>query len=185
MPESTEPPDGAEVERAKLISSGSYPSHRVRDPLTQLDGSVTSCFSHRDHRTKAMNRFETSVGADAGLSAVVDLDGVGIDLDVQSETRADVATGGTASLSARDTEHGTLRRRRRERTVRRTERHRRGHRRDRSRERVHARLPLLRGRRTHRRRRGAGTADRRGHRNRRGLDRRTHQRRRTRSELSY
>ncbi|ELZ03904.1 hypothetical protein [Natrialba asiatica] len=50
----------------------------------------------------------TSGSAGADLSAAVDLEGIGIDLDVRSETRAEIATESSASLTAHDTDRGIL-----------------------------------------------------------------------------
>ncbi|WP_247002558.1 PGF-CTERM sorting domain-containing protein [Halosolutus gelatinilyticus] len=58
--------------------------------------------SKQDHRGSA------GAGADVGLGAVVDLSGIGLELDAQSQTRAEIATEGSASLTAHDSERGIL-----------------------------------------------------------------------------
>ncbi|QSW99998.1 hypothetical protein [Haloterrigena alkaliphila] len=58
--------------------------------------------SQSDHQSR------TGLGADAELSAVANLAGLGLEIDARSQTRADVATDGSASLSAHDTERGIL-----------------------------------------------------------------------------
>ncbi|ADB62078.1 hypothetical protein Htur_3213 [Haloterrigena turkmenica DSM 5511] len=80
-------------------SSNAIVDYRVDDETVFENVTVAS---QSDHQSR------TEAGADARLSAVVDLSGLGLSLDAQSETRADVATDGSASLSAHDTERGIL-----------------------------------------------------------------------------
>ncbi|QFU81479.1 PGF-CTERM sorting domain-containing protein [Natronorubrum aibiense] len=58
--------------------------------------------SQRDHHS------QTGIGADVGLSAVTNLSGIGLEIAAQTETRAEIATEGSASLAAHDTERGIL-----------------------------------------------------------------------------
>lgn len=58
--------------------------------------------SQQDHQRT------TGIGADVGLDAVVNLSGIGLDLTTQSETRAEVATDGSASMNAHDSDRGIL-----------------------------------------------------------------------------
>ncbi|WP_222917202.1 hypothetical protein [Natrinema sp. SYSU A 869] len=50
----------------------------------------------------------TGLGSNVGLDAVVNLSGLGLDLRAQSETRAEIATDGSASMTAHDSERGIL-----------------------------------------------------------------------------
>ena len=80
-------------------SSNAIVDYRVDNETVFENVTVAS---QSDHQSR------TEAGADARLSAVVDLSGLGLTLDAQSETRADVTTDGSASLSAHDTERGIL-----------------------------------------------------------------------------
>ena len=51
---------------------------------------------------------DTGIGSSSGLSAVTNVSGLGLQLDVQTDTRAEIATEGSASMSAHDTERGIL-----------------------------------------------------------------------------
>jgi|AntDeeMetagen285_2_1112576.scaffolds.fasta_scaffold00339_6 PGF-CTERM protein len=61
-----------------------------------------SVASQSDHQSR------TGFGSNAELDAVVNLSGLGLELAAQSETRADITTDGSASLSAHDSDRGIL-----------------------------------------------------------------------------
>ncbi|WP_226480429.1 hypothetical protein [Natrinema amylolyticum] len=58
--------------------------------------------SQSDHHSR------TDLGSNVGLDAVANLSGLGLDLRAQSETRAEIATEGSASMTAHDSERGIL-----------------------------------------------------------------------------
>ncbi|QLG49075.1 hypothetical protein [Natrinema halophilum] len=58
--------------------------------------------SQSDHHSK------TGLGANTGIDAVVNLSGLGLELGATTETRAEVQTEGSASLTAHDSERGIL-----------------------------------------------------------------------------
>ncbi|AHG00181.1 hypothetical protein HALLA_16615 [Halostagnicola larsenii XH-48] len=58
--------------------------------------------SQSDHES------ETGIGSSSGLSAVTNVSGLGLTIDAQTETRVKIASEGSASMSAHDTERGIL-----------------------------------------------------------------------------
>ncbi|QCC54723.1 hypothetical protein DV706_09720 [Natronorubrum bangense] len=58
--------------------------------------------------SQSAHHSQTGIGADVGLSAVTNLSGIGLEIAAQTETRAEIATEGSASLSAHDTDRGIL-----------------------------------------------------------------------------
>lgn len=51
---------------------------------------------------------QTGVDGSVALSAVIDVPGIGLELDTQTETRAQVESEGSASIAAHDTDRGIL-----------------------------------------------------------------------------
>ncbi|KDE59500.2 hypothetical protein EL22_21315 [Halostagnicola sp. A56] len=61
-----------------------------------------SVTSQSDHES------ETGIGSSTGLSAVTNVSGLGLELSAQTDTRVEIASEGSASMSAHDTERGIL-----------------------------------------------------------------------------
>ena len=80
-------------------SSNAIVDYRVNDEPVFENVTVAG---QSDHQSR------TEAGADTRLSAVVDLHGLGVELSSQTETRAELATEGSASIAAHDTERGIL-----------------------------------------------------------------------------
>lgn len=65
-------------------------------------------FENVSVESRSAHHSQTGIGADVGLSAVTNLSGIGLEIAAQTETRAEIATEGSASLSAHDTDRGIL-----------------------------------------------------------------------------
>ncbi|MFC4542850.1 hypothetical protein ACFO5R_13050 [Halosolutus amylolyticus] len=72
----------------------------------RVDGEQV--FENVSVRSQSDHHSDTGIGTDVGLDAVVNLSGIGLDLEVQSETRAEIGTDGSASLAAHDSDRGIL-----------------------------------------------------------------------------
>ncbi|WP_226004064.1 PGF-CTERM sorting domain-containing protein [Natrinema salinisoli] len=124
------------VALAVLVATAALPAAAVgagasaASPSQQSDGSAyagthvefdTSSNAVTDYRVDGETVFEnvtvasqsdhdsrTSLDASVGLDAVANLSGIGLDIAAQSSTRAEIATEGSASMAAHDSERGIL-----------------------------------------------------------------------------
>lgn len=80
-------------------SGNALTDYRVNNEAVFENVRVTA---QSDHQSRA------GLGANVRLSAVTNISGAGLELGAQSQTRAEVKTDGSASITAHDTERGIL-----------------------------------------------------------------------------